>query len=83
MTLTVLLFAGARDAVGQSSVTVQVRDNATIAEVAVALATQFPSLARLAQIGRYAVNHDYASADTPVAPDDEIALIPPVSGGSA
>lgn len=76
------LFATFREAVGQSEVDVQVSERATAADVARALAEQYPVLARTLASGRPVVNQQFASPDDPISPDDDVAFVPPVSGGS-
>ena len=77
MKLTVRLFAGLREAVGQPELEVDVVDGATVGDVI--------SQLREGPLGdapfAVARNQRYARADEVVAPSDELALIPPVSGG--
>ncbi|HKP19091.1 MAG TPA: molybdenum cofactor biosynthesis protein MoaE [Gaiellaceae bacterium] len=73
MAVTVRLFAGLRERAGWSERTI---DAATVADVWPAL-----SLGDEPQGLLYAVNKQYASRDTALADGDEVALIPPVSGG--
>jgi molybdopterin converting factor subunit 1 len=80
MTITVLLFASYADALGASSVELALPDGARVRDVV----AQLGALAggqRLPPSPLVAVNHRYASADEPVAPGDEVAVIPPVAGG--
>lgn len=82
MTITVRFFAMLREQAGVASVRVE---GATTAEEAIADAARRTGLEELvAAIPiAIAVNRNYADKSTPVADGDEIALIPPVSGGSA
>ena len=81
MIAVIHLFAGARELVGMASVTIAVRDGATVADLRRALMQQHPDLTPLLDRSRIAVDQEFA-ADTAVVPDGaEIALIPPVSGG--
>lgn len=77
----VLLFARARELAGSDSVSVSVAIPATIAGLRATLASRYPGLAALLARSALAVNHSFADDSTPVSPNDEIALIPPVSGG--
>lgn len=78
----ILLFAGAKQAVGRDTVTIEVPDDSTAADILAALAAQYSELASLLPSSRLAVDSTYVSTDAAViAPDSEVALIPPVSGG--
>ena len=82
MTVTVRLFAVFRERVGSDSIEVEVDDGATVAEALERLAER-PELTDLLERMpvRMAVNRDYADSDTPLSAGDELALVPPVSGG--
>lgn len=74
------LFAGLRDAAGTGSVEI---DASTVGEVLDAASDRFgPGFSAAAERARVWVNGDEAEAGSPVGPDDEVALIPPVSGGA-
>lgn len=77
----VYLFAAARDIAGADRVELALRAGATVADVRVALAAAFPSLASLLARSAIAVNCDIADDSRKIALGDEIAVIPPVSGG--
>lgn len=77
--LTVHLFAAAAERVGASAV--QLPLPPTVASLRRQLADTWPSVAELLPRCAVAVNHEYATDDTPLAPGDEVAVIPPVSGG--
>jgi molybdopterin synthase catalytic subunit/molybdopterin converting factor small subunit len=74
MAVTVKLFAGLRERAGFAESTV---DAATVADVWPAL-----GLGDEPEGVLYAVNNRYADRDTALAEGDEVALIPPVSGGA-
>jgi molybdopterin synthase catalytic subunit len=82
MTVRVRLFAILRQRAGRDSVEIEVDEGATVADALDALAAQ-PGLADV--LGRLpvrmAVNRDYAEPGTRLSADDELALVPPVSGG--
>ncbi|HMX39574.1 MAG TPA: MoaD/ThiS family protein [Saprospiraceae bacterium] len=80
MRLTVHTFGIARDICGGAVLTIDLPDAATVADLHRHLAEQFPRLAQLASF-LLAVNAEYAPHDLPLSPGDEIAIIPPVSGG--
>lgn len=79
MTATILAFGIAKDIFGGSSIQMELQGNA-VAELKEALERQYP---RLKQIASYmvAVNNEYAADDLLLTGQDEIAIIPPVSGG--
>ena len=81
MKVAVRLFAAARDLAGRGEVEIELPPGADVAELRQALAAHLPALAPLAARSLVAVNAEYASDSTPVAEGDELALIPPVSGG--
>jgi molybdopterin converting factor subunit 1 len=83
MKVTVLLFAAAREIVDASSVLVEVPDSATTNALLDALSRAYPSLQDILKTSVLAVNHKYVDRDEdmPISAQDEIAVIPPVSGG--
>jgi molybdopterin converting factor subunit 1 len=84
MVIHVRLFAVLRERAGTDSLDLELRDGATVADAMRALA-QLESIGGLLERMpvHMAVNRDYAADSTVLAPDDELALIPPVSGGAA
>jgi molybdopterin converting factor subunit 1 len=81
MTLTVLLFAKLRDAAGSDAVAVELPASGTVADLRRRLDEAYPALAGLLERSAIAVNHDFVDDTRPLAPGDEVAVIPPVSGG--
>jgi molybdopterin converting factor subunit 1 len=81
MRVNVRLFARLRDIAGAAELTRQVAPGATIGTVWRELAREFPELAPYERSISSAVNLDYARMDRAVADGDEIAFLPPVSGG--
>lgn len=80
MEVNVLAFGIVREIVSGSSVRIHVPEGASAAELKTALEHAYPRLQQLAS-WLLAVNNEYAAADTQIREKDEIALIPPVSGG--
>lgn len=78
--ISVLLFGITRDLTGQSSVTLPLAKGARISDLLDSLHVQFPDLGRIRSM-MVAVNGEYAEPDQVLSPSDEVALIPPVSGG--
>jgi molybdopterin synthase catalytic subunit len=81
MRVRVRLFAVLRDAAGTAEVELDMPAGATLADVAAAMGRQFPAMLPHLPRVAYAVNRSYAPADTQLREGDEMALIPPVSGG--
>jgi sulfur-carrier protein len=81
MTVTVHLFAAARDLVGSPTVSIDLPAGATVASLRHELATRYPALASLLSRSAVAVNQEYAEDSVTLSPGDELAVIPPVSGG--
>jgi molybdopterin converting factor subunit 1 len=77
MRVVVKLFAGLRERAGTGERALELPDGARTADV-------WPELGLGEEPGGllYAVNREYAEADLPLADGDEVALIPPVSGGA-
>lgn len=80
MSVTVLLFASYADALGASSLSVDLPAEATVADVLAEIA-RLPGSELFPASPLVAVNQRYASTSTRVSPGDEVALIPPVAGG--
>lgn len=82
MILNIALFAGLADRIGTSSLNFTYPDdNATADRLKEALAEAYPSAAQLIAVSFVAVNQEYASGSVLITEQDEVALIPPVSGG--
>src|SRR4030095_13627161 len=82
ITVQVLFFGGARDAVDRAVVDLPVDSPATVATAFEVLLSKFPDLGRFGKSLLFAVNQEYASKDTPINDKDELAIFPPVSGGA-
>jgi molybdopterin converting factor subunit 1 len=80
MSVTVLLFASYADALGASTLSVDLPAEATVADVLADLMGR-PGAERLPSSPLVAVNQRYASATSAVRAGDEVAVIPPVAGG--
>jgi molybdopterin converting factor subunit 1 len=81
MRVRVRLFAVLREAAGVGDVQLDLPTEATAGGAAECLAERYPAIARHLPRVAYAVNQSYAPADSPLHDGDELALIPPVSGG--
>jgi molybdopterin converting factor subunit 1 len=81
MRVTVRLFARLRDIAGASELARDVEAGATIRTVWRQLAGEFPGLADYERSISTAVNTEYAQMDRVLGDGDEVAFLPPVSGG--
>lgn len=79
MKVTVKFFAAVREIVGARLETIEVDEGTTVADVWQRYVTKYPRLATM-NLG-YAVNRTYSPPERVLVDGDEIALIPPVSGG--
>ena len=79
MNVNVLAFGIAKDIFGKSSINVEI-DGETTGGLKQTLEHQYPRLKQLASY-MVAVNNEYASDNAILTERDEIAIIPPVSGG--
>lgn len=82
MKVSLLLFAGLRDMVGQRSLCLELGEGATVGELKSRLAAEYPSVQPLIERIVFAVNDEYVPFDERLEDGAEVALIPPVSGGA-
>ena len=80
--MRVLLFAALREGVGEKSLDLELRDSATLADLLSRLESDHSGLARYRGRMLVALNQERVPLATPLSDGDEIALLPPVSGGS-
>ena len=81
ITITLHLFAGIRDAVGNSSLRLEVPPETT-AVMAFAQAVElYPALEKWAATVAFARNAHILPRDTPLSEGDQLDVLPPVSGG--
>ncbi|MCC6175390.1 MAG: molybdopterin converting factor subunit 1 [Chloroflexi bacterium] len=81
MNLRIRLFASFREAVGSSALTWNAPEGATVGSVVESLRAEFPALGKSTAQAMLAVNQEYVGPDVRLHDGDELALIPPVSGG--
>ena len=77
----VLLFGAAADRAGVRQTEIPVNNEATLEEFWPALTNRHPGLAPMRDTLAFAVNGEYARMEDQVSPGDEVAVLPPVSGG--
>jgi molybdopterin converting factor small subunit len=80
--VTIRLFAGEADIAGARTVCLATEGPLTIVEAFLRLCDQFPALRAMEGRLLFAANAEYASPECRLQPGDELALIPPVSGGA-
>ena len=82
MRVRVLFFGMLKDLAGKASDSVDLHEGATVRDLLAHCGAQIPRLQNSFPSVALAVNQEYASSDTELHADDEIALLPPVSGGA-
>jgi molybdopterin synthase catalytic subunit len=82
MRVTVRLFGPIREAAGAKELHVQLPGDATAATLRALLAERHPEIAALGPRLRVSVNRQFAADDARLADGDEVAFLPPVSGGA-
>jgi molybdopterin synthase catalytic subunit len=83
MRVSIRLFAVLRERAGSDRIEVSLDgDSATLADLRRAIAAQHPALEPLLSVVRIAVDEAFATEQTSVSAASDVALIPPVSGGS-
>ena len=82
LNITLRLFAGYRERVGRSALELAMPDGATVGSVAQEVFDRYPGLIGTPTALVMAVNQEYQDHDYELADGDEVALIPPVSGGA-
>jgi len=81
VTVRVRFFAILRDLAGVAEVPLELDEGATVARATEALLKWFPALREHLPRCAFAVNRAYVKPDVSLNDGDELALIPPVSGG--
>ena len=83
MKATVRLFAILREKAGTSEMMVDLPEHSTVADLLAAIESRYPGLSASVPHTMIAVNTEYVEETHPLRDGDEVALIPPVSGGGA
>jgi molybdopterin converting factor subunit 1 len=77
----VRLFAALREISGQDEVELELDPGTTVNGLWEKLVSRSPKLAPYGKSIHFAVNHDFVNRETTLSPGDEVAFLPPVSGG--
>jgi molybdopterin synthase catalytic subunit len=80
--VSVLFFANLRDRVGEKQIWIDLPDGAFVRDLKASLRLKYPGLQPILATSLISVNKEYATDDQPIPDGAEIALFPPVSGGS-
>jgi len=83
MHITVKLFAVLRDRAGTNQIDLELPERATAMDASRRIGERYPAIADFLPRVAHAVNQAYVPASTVLNDGDELALIPPVSGGCA
>ena len=83
MEVIVRYFAGHRDITGRAEERVTLDGGATVGALWEQLVARYPRLAAYSGRLLYAVNQEFGALDTELYDGDEVAFIPPVSGGGS
>ena len=81
MTVRLRFFAALRERIGRSELEVALADGARVADAWAMICQQHPQVEMMGGAMSFALNHEYVERDHLLAHGDELALIPPVSGG--
>ena len=82
LNVTVRLFAIYREKAGTAELMLELPEGADVGHLADEMRRRYPSLTQDASALVVAVNQEYVDHDLMLSDGDEVALIPPVSGGS-
>ncbi|MBS4026999.1 MAG: molybdopterin converting factor subunit 1 [Ignavibacteriales bacterium] len=81
MNINIKFFAAAKEVAGKEEMQFSLPSSSTASSLLDLLVEQFPGLQEWKQYVRVAVNQEYVSLDYALNENDEVAIIPPVSGG--
>ena len=81
MDVRVRFFATLRDLAGRDECWLALESGARAVDAKATLVARHPRLAGFVEYARLAINQEYQAWETPLCDGDELALIPPVSGG--
>jgi molybdopterin converting factor subunit 1 len=79
--VTILFFSRAQERTGLQHERRELPQHTSVQAVFAVLAQAYPAAATVFSVSRLAVNHQFAHGEVQLADGDELAVIPPVSGG--
>ncbi|HEY7099708.1 MAG TPA: molybdenum cofactor biosynthesis protein MoaE [Terriglobales bacterium] len=82
MQVRVLFFGMLKEVIGRASESLELAKGARVGDLVTHYQQQFPAMQALSQSIAVAVNSEYAGPEWTLNEDDEVGLLPPVSGGS-
>ena len=80
MTISIIAFGIAKDIIGGQQLKMEVAEDTNVGSLKHLLCDRFPQFEKLRSLA-IAVNEDYQDDDFVIGADDEVVIIPPVSGG--
>ena len=80
MNIEIIAFGIAKDIINGKQITLSLTGDPTVGAARRKLSSEFPDFSKLASL-KFAVNSNYVEDDYILIADDEVVLIPPVSGG--
>ena len=81
MKINIKFFASYKEALGREQIEVELEEDSTANDLLAMLRHDYPKLGNLMETLVVSINLEYASFDTVLKEGDEVALLPPVSGG--
>ncbi len=81
MKVKLLLFASLKDIAGRRDLEMELDDGSTLQQVTEKLASLYPEIGRMQNSVRIAINQEFADENIALNNGDEIAFLPPMSGG--
>jgi len=82
MQVRLLFFASLKDIVGSRELRMDVPQGSTVADLLFQLESRYPRMKDYRSVILTAINEDYVDKSTRISEGDEVAIFPPVSGGS-
>jgi len=79
--INVLLFASLKDIAGKGQLEIEVEENCSIEDLSSKLYELYPKVESFESSVRIALNQEFVEGDIELRDGDEVAYLPPVSGG--